>query len=55
MAIDLDKIKQNLRTSRRVTIARTINGNLKVKQQVRIVPYKHQTDNPFIEFFSLWN
>ena len=52
MAIDLDKIKKRL-TSLSQSNNRT-NYQWKPqpgKQQVRIVPYKHQPDNPFIELY----
>ena len=52
MAIDLDKIKNRL-SSLSQSNNRT-NYQWKPqpgKQQVRIVPYKHQPDNPFIELF----
>tara|TARA_A100001037_G_scaffold67550_1_gene60026 strand:+ start:73742 stop:74566 length:825 start_codon:yes stop_codon:yes gene_type:complete len=52
MAIDLDKIKSRL-SSLSQSNNRT-NYQWKPqpgKQQVRIVPYKHQPDNPFIELF----
>ena len=51
MAIDLDKIKANYES---LTDNNRKNYQWKPQpeQQVRIVPYKHQPDNPFIELSS---
>lgn len=52
MAIDLDKIKAKLTNLSQSNNRKNYQWKPQPgKQQVRIVPYKHQPDNPFIELF----
>ena len=52
MAIDLDKIKAKLNNLSQTNNRKNYQWKPQPgKQQVRIVPYKHQPDNPFIELF----
>ena len=52
MAIDLDKIKAKLTNLSQSNNRKNYQWKPQPgKQQVRIVPYKHQPDNPFIELY----
>ena len=52
MAIDLDKIKAKLNNLSQTNNRKNYQWKPQPgKQQVRIVPYKHQPDNPFIELY----
>lgn len=52
MAIDLDKIKAKLTNLSQTNNRKNYQWKPQPgKQQVRIVPYKHQPDNPFIELY----
>ena len=52
MAIDLDKIKAKLTNPSQSNNRKNYQWKPQPgKQQVRIVPYMHQPDNPFIELF----
>ena len=56
MAIDLDAIRKKLNNLQSQT---TRTSNLwkpePGKQQIRIVPYQHNKDNPFIELYFHYN
>jgi hypothetical protein len=52
MAIDLNKIKAKLNNLSQTNNRKNYQWKPQPgKQQVRIVPYKHQPDNPFIELY----
>ena len=52
MAIDLDKIKAKLNNLSQTNNRKNYQWKPQPgKQQVRIVPYNHQPDNPFIELY----
>ena len=54
--MDIDAIKSKLSHYNQQQIQKITFGNLnQVKQVVRIVLYKHNKDNPFIELFFHYN
>ena len=49
--MDINSIRKRLNQFRQQIIGLQTYGNHNQKQIIRVLPYKHNKDNPFIELF----